>query len=333
MKAGVKRMLLPLYFGSLPWANVLINARFRRGFTTRYIPRELMIEVTNRCNAKCVMCPHEKMKRPRGHMAWETFAKIVNDAAAFEGSGLWLTLHKDGEPFLDPLLFDRIACVRKQLPRSWVQFNSNAQLLTDEMAARLLQTPPDRLVLSVDGAMRESYERIRGGLSYDTVRRNIESFLDRRRAAKSPLKVTMQMVVNRENLGEVDAYRRQWAGKVDAIVFKPMHNFLVQGTSAHGGALRSEQTFRCRQPFSNMVIFWTGEIGLCCWDYDHLIPLGNVRDDTLLDLYNSAAFAAVRRAMIRRACSDLQPCNTCSRIYGLDDPLQCRWDGGIPSFD
>ena len=76
-----------------------------------------------------------------------------------------------------------------------------------------------------------------------------------------------------------------------------------------------------------------GDAGLCCWDYDHLIPPGNVRDDTLLDLYNGAAFAAVRGAMIRRACSDLRPCNTCSRIYGLDDPLQCRWDGGIPSFD
>ena len=333
MKTGVKRKLLPFYFRSLPWANALINARFGRGFSTRYIPRELMIEVTNRCNANCVMCPHEKMKRPRGHMAWDIFTKIVDDASRFEGRGLWITLHKDGEPLLDPLLFDRIARVRERLPRSWIQFNSNAQLLTDDMAARLLQSPPDRVVFSVDGATRETYEDIRGGLNYDVVCRNIESFLDRRRAAGSPLKVTMQMVVNRENLPEVDAYRRRWGGKVDLIVLKPMHNFLVKGTSARGAGLETFQRARCLQPFSNMVIFWTGDLGLCCWDYDNLVGLGNVRDAHLLDLYNGPKFMAVRRAMIRKNCSGVEPCSACSRIYGRDDPMACEWSNGIPVLE
>ena len=44
----------------------------------------LMVEPTNHCNLKCVMCPQAgKLKRPKGYMAFSLFEKILDEAGPF----------------------------------------------------------------------------------------------------------------------------------------------------------------------------------------------------------------------------------------------------------
>ena len=43
------------------------------------IPELIYIETTNICNAKCIMCPHVKMKRPQGFMSQQMFKKAILD--------------------------------------------------------------------------------------------------------------------------------------------------------------------------------------------------------------------------------------------------------------
>ncbi|MBI3987178.1 MAG: radical SAM protein [Lentisphaerae bacterium] len=318
------RIRSAIYFGSIPWCNYAINPLQHGRWTGRFIPKSLYIETTNHCNAHCMMCPHDKMDRKRGHMDWAVFTKIVDECAGFEGRGLNLFLHKDGEPLLDPRLFERIAYARGKLPRSRIHFNTNAALLDADKAEKILRSGLTSIVCSVDGASPETYETIRQGLRYESVRSNVEAFLERKRAAGVSLRVILQMVVGRENRHEMELYRRLWTGKADAIVFKPMHNFLVQGTALRGGEIGAQQLARCTMPFRVMLIYWNGDVGLCCWDYNHSVSLGNVRENGLLELYNSPVFARARVAMQRKSCADFKPCNICSQIYGHDGPLWTR---------
>lgn len=321
MAPALKPLLRSAYFAALPWCNYLLNLYWHHRFTRRYIPKAIYLEGTNLCNARCVMCPHEKLTRPRGHMPWELFTKIIDECAGFEGRGLQVFLHKDGEPLMDPRLFDRIRYAKARLPRSRVHFNTNAALLTPEKTELLLATPLDSLVFSVDGASPETYGRIRVGLDYATVTANVRHFLERKRAVGSRLRAGLQMVVSRDNAHEIPLYRQQWAGLADRVVFKPMHNFLVQGTALHGGELGAVQRRRCTMPFHVMLFYVSGDVALCCWDYDALRPLGNIREASVLDVYNNERFSAVRRAMRAMDCGALAPCNRCSQIYGDDGPM------------
>lgn len=314
-----------LYFATAPYGNYAINLVWHRRFTRSFIPKVLYLETTNHCNAHCIMCPHDKMTRPRGQMPWALFTKIIDECATFEGRGLRIFLHKDGEPLLDPLLFDRIRYVKQKLGRSRVHFNTNASLLDAAKAEQILQSPLDSMVLSVDGASPETYGKIRVGLQYEIVKANIEQFFEKKRARPSQLEVIMQMVVGRENHHEVKRYRELWEGRADRIVFKPMHNFLVQGTALHGGAAGNVQRQRCSMPFHVMLIYANGDVGLCCWDFDNIARLGNVRESDLLAVYNQPGFAAIRRAMRAGDCAMVRPCNMCSQIYGQDGPM---WAAG-----
>lgn len=316
-----RRLFAPLYFMTLPYCNYFINLLRHHRFTRQYIPREFHIEVSNHCNANCIMCPQKKMKRKREHMPWQVFTKIIDECAVFEGTGLWMNLHKDGEPLLDPILFDRIDYIRKKLKKSHIHFSSNASLLTDSIIDKLLESPPDSIVFSVDGTTSETYEQIRRGLSYQKTKENLENFFKRKKSAlNNRIQVIMQMVVNDKNKNQKTDYLKLWQGKADKIMFKNMHNFLDQETSIHGCSLSDKMLSRCRQPFSTMIVFCNGDVGLCCWDYDNFLKLGNIERSPLLNIFNNDMFLKVRTAMIKKDCKDIPLCSRCSRIYGKDNP-------------
>lgn len=315
----LRRLKWRLYY-AVPFRNCPVNLLKHGLFTNRYIPKVIYLEVTNRCNARCFMCPNQKMKRGRGDMPWDVFQKIVDECVKFEGRGLHFILHKDGEPLMDKLLFERIDYLKKTMKKSTVHFNTNAMLLDDEKASKILNSPLDSITFSVDGASASTYEKIRAGLKYEVVVDNINRFFEKKKMQNSHLHVTMQMVVDNDNISEVEKYRELWQDKANRVFIKEMHNFLVQNTSMHQEGLSAKQIRRCHMPFMVMLFYWNGDVGLCCWDYDNLVGLGNIHENSLLEIFNNEKIQYIRNAMIKMDCKQIKPCNICSQIYGLDGP-------------
>jgi hypothetical protein len=264
------------------------------------------------------MCPHQKMTRKTGQMPWDLFTKVVGECRSFERGGLKVFLHKDGEPLLDSLLFRRIEYVKRNLPRSKVHIDTNAMLLDSEKAKMLLASRIDSVTFSVDGASEETYGQTRKGLDYAVVRNNVEGFFRLRTGSANRVKVTMQMVVSKDDKHETQKYRRLWSGKADMVYFKTMHNFLDMGTSTRTKALATRQLRFCKQPFDDMYIYWNGDVALCCWDYDDFVQAGSISKENLLAVFNNQKFHEIRSKMLRMDCSEFTPCNRCSQIYGLD---------------
>jgi MoaA/NifB/PqqE/SkfB family radical SAM enzyme len=318
MKGIIARFKVNLFF-ALPFNTYIVNILKHKLFSGLYIPQVIQLEVTNYCNAKCILCPYTKITRPKGYMPWHIFEKIINECSQFEkGRGLKLILHKDGEPLMDPMLFKRIDYIKAKLKKSTVHFNTNATLLNEDKAINILNSSLDSITFSVDGTSKETYEKIREGLKYDVVVKNVNNFFDKKKELNKKIHVTMQMVVNKDNMHEIGKYKKLWGGKADRIFIKKAHNFLVQKTSVHGSDLSERQLSRCTQLFFLMLFYWNGDVALCCWDYDNLAGLGNIEKDSLLGIYNNAKFNVIRSAMKRKNCKYIKPCNICSQIYGKD---------------
>ena len=43
-----------------------------------YKPRQVQIEITNRCNMDCPMCPREVLEIELEHMDWDKFVAVVD---------------------------------------------------------------------------------------------------------------------------------------------------------------------------------------------------------------------------------------------------------------
>jgi len=283
----------------------------------QYIPENIYLETTNACNAKCYSCPRLKMNRPVGFMAWDVFEKIITDLKKFRG--LYFTLHIDGEPLMDPQLFERIKYIKKNIRGAKVHFNTNANLLTEEKTRQIMESGLDSITFSIDGTTKETYEIIKTGMNFQTAIANVENFfrIKKEMNAKKPL-VIMQMVVSDINKHQVVDYKKTWRGKADKIFIKAMLNFMVQGTSIKTKELAPKQLRRCFQPVVVLPIYWDGLLGLCCWDYDHLAELGDAKTENIINLFNDEKHNQIRQAMLKMDCAEIKPCNICSQIYGQD---------------
>jgi MoaA/NifB/PqqE/SkfB family radical SAM enzyme len=121
-------------------------ARLTLGVRAR-APREVQLEVTNRCNLDCDMCPRlTLLKVPEQDMSPETFEAVLGRLEAPES----ITLTGWGEPLMHPRLFDYIDRIHARFPGAAIGFTTNGHLLTDGIVTKILARPIGRVNISLE---------------------------------------------------------------------------------------------------------------------------------------------------------------------------------------
>jgi MoaA/NifB/PqqE/SkfB family radical SAM enzyme len=168
------------------------------------LPRQVYIEVTNRCNSLCASCPltydHFLPFEPKHHLTWPQFRQIVDQLPQIERA----VLHGIGEPLLNPNLPRFVAHLKQR--GAHVLFNTNAVLLGERRGDALREAGLDELRVSLDAATPALYHRLRGIDKFDQIVANLRAFVARH-GGERPL-VSLWFVGMQENLHELPAFVR-----------------------------------------------------------------------------------------------------------------------------
>jgi MoaA/NifB/PqqE/SkfB family radical SAM enzyme len=163
------------------------------------LPRELYVEVTNRCNSHCRACVRTFRKpEPLRDLTLDEFEALVDQFPALER----VVLHGIGEPLLVAELPAMIRAVKVRFPSGAVLFNSNAVLLDEGWRRSLIEAGLDEYRISLDGATAATYARIRGLDAFDRVVENLYAFARLARQAGRP-RLSIWLTAMRENLDEL----------------------------------------------------------------------------------------------------------------------------------
>jgi radical SAM protein with 4Fe4S-binding SPASM domain len=188
---------LRLYEVDCTYLPELSLEEFRQRIRKKPTPLGGTLEVTQRCNLRCVHCYCRLEASDQRALADEldidTIRRIVDQAAEMGTLSLTLT---GGEPLLRPDLLDIYDYIKSKgiLP---VLF-TNGTLLTSRIAEHLAEYPPLFVEVSIYGMSRETYERITGVPgSHERCMRGIRELTDR--GIKVFLK-TPAMIQNRHEL-------------------------------------------------------------------------------------------------------------------------------------
>ena len=120
-------------------------------------PAELYLEVTNRCNLKCRMCPQFwGMPEPTADLDRDQVLAIIQQLPRLDR----VVLHGVGESVLNPALPAIIEAVRER--GAYTLMNSNGTVLTRRRVKGLVSAGLDELRVSIDAASPETYEHVRG---------------------------------------------------------------------------------------------------------------------------------------------------------------------------
>lgn len=163
------------------------------------LPRSIYIEPTSRCNEFCQQCPRTLLSREDDRdLSFDNFRRIVDQFPMLER----VVLHGLGEPLLNKDLPRMVHYLKER--GTYVLFNSNGIALTLRRGLELIEAGLDEYRLSMDGATREMYARVRGVDAFDKIWRNIHAFiaLQNERKATHP-RVSLWFTAMKENLPEL----------------------------------------------------------------------------------------------------------------------------------
>jgi MoaA/NifB/PqqE/SkfB family radical SAM enzyme len=165
----------------------------------------LEMDITSRCNIRCVMCYHSLDEFARSKAVLfpvETFDTL---AAAILPHTHTLTLSLGSEPTASPYFvpFLRTAAAHR-VPN--LTFFTNGTLLTDATIAAIIETRVTEICVSIDGATAATYEAIRRGACFDDVIGNVRRLIAARAARGRPEpRVRFDMVLMKRNVHELPA--------------------------------------------------------------------------------------------------------------------------------
>jgi len=274
---------------------------------------EIRFEVTNRCNALCIMCPREKMKRPQGVMEMSLYKRVLDEAYSY--GARQVSLENYGESFLDPHICERARYARSK--GCDVYTITNGSLLDAKKADEVLDCFT-KIRISMYAVTKETYERVHRGLSFETVQKNVEDLFALRKKKGSPMRIELYFLLMEENKHEMKRFVETYEHLVDALsVWKP-HNWSDgRGYREHAGMKVS-----CGRPSTGPIqVQWDGLVVPCCFDYDSRIILGDLKDQTLSDVVRGEAYDRLRRAHESGEFYKYPFCDSCDQLKKREDVL------------
>ncbi len=278
-------------------------------------PVELILEITNNCNLECIMCPRVNMKRPVGSMDIELFKSIIDQIKnhielVYLSGGL-------GEPTMHRKLKEMIEYAKKQNVR--IGISTNATLLSEKIANDILEAKPDILLLSLDGATKETHEKIRVGSKFEKTMANVEKFLELKANKKANLPYTVvQMVYMPENQSEADAFKNKWK-KFKSVNDIRMKKFLhLQGANyfpdSNGEIKMTPKEPSCVLPWRQLSISWDGKLSICCRDLEFTTIIGELKANTISELWNSEKMKEFRKKLSSGKKNEIPICKGCAGV-------------------
>jgi radical SAM protein with 4Fe4S-binding SPASM domain len=274
-------------------------------------PKVVLIDTISYCNLKCSMCVHKEMKRRKGIMPWNLFAKIVDEVAETDKNvRVWMVFF--GEALLlkkrKPTIFDMIAYAKgKGLTE--VVLNSNANLLDESAAKELICSGLDAIYIGIDAFKPETYAKVRVGGNYEKAVRNTLQLIKLKKSMNSEKpEVFIQFVEMDINQNEKEDFIQFWNQQGAAVKIRPKVSW-AGFIDAPNLVLDREERWPCYWAMQTMSITDTGKVVTCAVDLDAAFIAGDINNQSLKEVWNGRL-------------KELRQCHLFKQFHAL--PENCR---------
>jgi radical SAM protein with 4Fe4S-binding SPASM domain len=294
----------------------------------------VIIQPANLCNLHCLFCTQDVSARPKGAMSLEKFNELLS---LLPPSIEEVQLYQSGEPLLNK---DLPAMVEKLKNRGIKVSLSSNGTLPFERYKKVMEAGLDTMIISFDGATKESYEIYRRGGNFETVVENLKkmSAVPRRKT-----KIVIQFIVMHHNEHEVELMKKLakdvGADELDLKsvslnigcseilekdVIANAKNFLPNNPKYSRYFLEENKLTNKDRPLScpwifRATILWNGDVVICCADFEGDVVIGNIfREESFEKIWRSKRYQLLRRKVLRH---ELGVCKNCSMG---DNPIKER---------
>jgi MoaA/NifB/PqqE/SkfB family radical SAM enzyme len=281
-------------------------------------PRSVKIEVSPRCNYRCGFCAlRTRERQPTADMDFGMFQRITTEMreAGVEEIGVFYL----GESFMNAgLLAD---CIRhcKAVGFPYVFLTTNGSLCTQDALSAVFEAGLDSLKFSCNAADAEQFRSI-VGVTAKYFRKSVENIRHARRLRDAggykcgiyassirydgEQQAKMEAFLAENVLPYVDQH--YWLplysmGSIATEREKELGYKPTAGNQGRLGALR--EPLPCWSAFTEGHVRADGGLSLCCFDSDGRFTVGDLRNTSFMEAWNSEDFQRIRAAHLAKDVS------------------------------
>lgn len=292
-------------------------------------PRMIDIEMTNTCNFRCLMCPtgNYSQKREKGFMTDEVFYRVLEQ---IRGTRTPLRFIRWGEPFTHPNILQYLRDCREAGLLTHV--NTNGSRLTDEMMDELVRIPLDSLKFSFQGVDRKSYSEMRNIDFFDELIDTVRRMHAKRGDSPFPF-IHVSTTITYESKELVGQFREAFKDIADMV---NVGRTVLEYVDLNAVRLRPHEFEQlkklkelesvvkvhpeCPEVFDKISINWDGSVTACCMDSENVMTLGDVRKDTIQEIWDGHLLNHYRAMLADMRHDELALCKSCYDTHGLSVP-------------
>ena len=295
-------------------------------------PYSLFVDVCNACNFKCKFCAiqyaNKKLPFRKMCMDYDLFRKVIDDLRKFAEPLKMLRLAANGEPLLNKRLPEMIEYARGGVTQ-WIEFVSNASLLTPELNRKLVSAGLDRIRISIEGIGEEQYYEMSGvKIDWNKFVANIKDLYEHKGNCEIYIK-TVDAAVDTEEKREkffstfgdicdkisIEHVIPIWTGYDE--IYQDFDIETAEGL--HGHAVKELDV--CPFPFYSFVINPDGEVTVCCNDWERKISMGNVTSESVYDIWNGEKYHNFLLGMLEKGRKENHPVGCAKCQYPCFDAV------------
>jgi len=294
---------------------------FKESVRPAFPHKEMLVELVNRCNHKCIFCAHGKMTRNYNEIDPALLYRVMCEANVLGVREIGF--YSTSEPFLSK----NLALYVKQAKRigfEYVYISTNGAVASEDQLKAVIDNGVDSIKFSINAGTRETYAFIHGFDDFDKVISRLKFCKDYRDSSGSNFKLYISYIITRFNVEEIQLFKDFYSEYCDYISFNPIFNIggLTPEIYSDISTLPPPpETFKrpCHSLFDSIGITCEGYLTACgCADFQGYLIVADLNETSLHDGWYSDKFTILRQRYIDDKLEGLQ-CYNC--VYAKKVPF------------
>ena len=279
-------------------------------------PKSVKIELTGRCNYRCGFCAlrmRDCQPKADEDMDLEFFKEITVDM--FNAGVREIGVFYLGESLMNPNLTVKAIEWLKMMGMPYVFLTTNGSLATPAVLHRLMAAGLDSLKFSINAADMEQFEEVMGVKRklYADALENLKAAYEIRESCGYATKLyassirydgdqqaRMEELVSRRVRPYVDEWYELPLYSMGSVATERERELGYRPTAGNQGRIGGlVRPLPCWSAFTEGHVRSDGVVSLCCFDADGRFQVGNLHEDSWMDIWHNDKFTEIRRAHLK----------------------------------
>jgi len=280
-------------------------------------PWVVFVDPSISCNIQCKFCYHSS-NNIKGIMKWDLYKKIISDIKLFEFHIKTLRLYAFGEPLLNPKFSDMVKYAKDEQIAETIDTTTNGSLFSPKLNLKIIEAGIDRINISVIGINAEQYKSFSNySINFEKYVDNIAHLYHNRNKCIIFIKINGDVISKEDQQKFLEIFTPISNGiGIEHIIncwqLPELDNIKNKEVGVYGQPLSHVEI--CPYILYSYCVQFNGEVSACFLDWNRKLIIGDVKEQSLVDIWNSDRMNNLRKLMLRMLRFSHPICKSCQQL-------------------